>query len=114
MSSSKNHPNLYASLPPSGLQRMLWRWSTKFQAASAISMLQPWEKAVVGIIALIVTLLVWFSIYAYYPEHATYLSQRFSFYIFGDEHIGMGNFVYDGAKGQASRMFSRLKDIGAE
>ncbi|WVQ86064.1 hypothetical protein IAT38_008232 [Cryptococcus sp. DSM 104549] len=81
----KPAPPMYTPRPPPGIRRRLWDWSMWFQSTFALSMMQPWEKAVILSTLSIVTLLFWISVYTYLPNHLAYLSRRFAYYVYGDE-----------------------------
>ncbi|KIR35671.1 hypothetical protein I352_01948 [Cryptococcus deuterogattii MMRL2647] len=93
MPASSTSKPLYTPRPPPGIRRKLWEWSTKFECTFALSMMQPWEKAVIWSTLTIITLLFWFSVYTYLPGHLAYLSRRYAYYVYGDEAAHLDYFV---------------------
>ncbi|TYJ54386.1 hypothetical protein B9479_004974 [Cryptococcus floricola] len=93
MSSTYNNRPLYTARPPPGFRRKLWDWSTTFEVTFALSMMQPWEKAVIWTTLALITLLFWFSLYSYLPAHVTYLQRRYAYYVYGDENVELDWFI---------------------
>ncbi|WVN89727.1 uncharacterized protein L203_104957 [Cryptococcus depauperatus CBS 7841] len=91
MSSSRP---LYIPRPPPGLRRKLWEWTTKFEVTFALSMMQPWEKAVIWCIFAIAGFLLYLSL-LYLPGDLSYLLRRYAYYIYGDEDVAIWGSIKD-------------------
>ncbi|ORX36606.1 hypothetical protein BD324DRAFT_626496 [Kockovaella imperatae] len=81
----------YQKPPPPGIRRILWAVRLKFEAMTAIAMLETWEKLLVYCLLFGLICLFWWSFLHYSPSHYAYLSRRCAYYIWGDESLSPGH-----------------------
>ncbi|WVQ80754.1 hypothetical protein IAT38_002859 [Cryptococcus sp. DSM 104549] len=110
VSTPVNRP-MYSPRPPPGIRRKIWRMKMWFESTFALSMMQPWEKAVIWGTILIITAFLWFSLYTYYPGHIAYLWRRFAYYVYDDENANVPAIIKEGIKEQAKRVAGEIKEL---
>ncbi|KAH7106233.1 hypothetical protein BKA62DRAFT_765800 [Auriculariales sp. MPI-PUGE-AT-0066] len=74
--------------PPKGtVARWLWTRRMRFEATYAVSMLEPWEKLLVLIIATTLSYLFMSGVVRFLPQHLVFLKSRATYYFAGDGSI---------------------------
>ncbi|WVQ67625.1 uncharacterized protein L199_005828 [Kwoniella botswanensis] len=99
----------YPPRPPPGIRRLIWNQRIWIESTFATSMMQPWEKALILTVLSFVTLLIWFSLYTYFPSHVAYLSRRWSYYVYGDETVEVLAPIKAYILAQIGRVLGRVK-----
>ncbi|KZV76879.1 hypothetical protein PENSPDRAFT_679894 [Peniophora sp. CONT] len=73
------------SVPRGYIAGFLFRWRLWFECTFAFTMLEPWEKGLLIIIAAIVFTLLAKGIFQYLPMHLVFLYQRAKYYLHGSQ-----------------------------
>ncbi|KAF4566291.1 hypothetical protein EYR36_011707 [Pleurotus pulmonarius] len=95
-------PDLSIYQPPkSKVAQFFWRRWMWFEATFVFSMLEPWEKVMLLMMAFIFTSLFFTGMVKYFPPHVTLMRRRAMYYLLGQEGdeyllwqwlgIGVGN-----------------------
>ncbi|WWC89282.1 uncharacterized protein L201_004203 [Kwoniella dendrophila CBS 6074] len=100
----------YPPRPSPGIRRVIWNQRMWLESTFAMSMMQTWEKALIVTVLALVTLLVWFSLYTYFPSHVKYLAKRWSYYVYGDETVEVSAPIKAWIKLQLQNLLGGLKN----
>lgn len=76
--------NAFTWNPIKLIERQLFRAYWNIEATFVLSMLEAWEVFLVIVVFLTLTLLLWYSLYHYFPRHAQQVATRALYYVYGN------------------------------
>ena len=66
------------------VERKIFRAYWNVEATFSLSMLEAWEVLLVIAVCIVLTLLLWYSMYFYFPRHAQQVATRALYYVYGN------------------------------
>ncbi|KAH9916735.1 uncharacterized protein BXZ73DRAFT_53579 [Epithele typhae] len=92
--------------PRSFIGKFFWRRRVWVEVTFALSMMEPWEKAVVLVVTYLTLGLLFTGIFFYLPHHLVFINERAAYYLFGRDDG-------QGAASDLADSFGRLRDVAS-
>ncbi|VDC03777.1 unnamed protein product [Peniophora sp. CBMAI 1063] len=71
--------------PRGPIAGLLFRWRLWFESTFVFTLLEPWEKGLLLVIAGVIFTLLAIGIFRYLPQHMAFLYRRATYYFLGSE-----------------------------